>query len=286
MSTLLPPQPLFHYCLFAELGDILSSQSLLLSPPDPSQPDTALDEIRNIITAMYLGLSPDSFTTTQFDQFPLYSYSLMPQKDIASLWLKFKPLEVYSFSIDAAQLAAAIDSSELTLLPCLYDDAAKKDFVINTIIGVSPEEYTSSVQQPEPDSPLDPRHPMFPKKLKLINRNILNYEGLLKDISLQDEQEWRIIASYTWLEILGGVDDINPNPLPLQLISVTQNGNQLNCLEAPLVTGLFTTVSISEIVIGPCPDMAQSKLDCENLLATRLSNSHPIITESAVPYKG
>lgn len=278
--------PLFHYSSLGGLKEILDNQSLWLSPLDESNElNSALTFIQHVITTTYPGVSADLFTMDRINQFPVYSFSLTTQKDLASEWQKFNPGNACSYSFDPAQLTAMVNNASLNFLQCIYDDGEKRDFIINSIVAISPDDYAQSVQQSDPTCTLDPRHMMFVKQIHLISRNILNNVGTLKDASLQQEQEYRIAATYTWSEILGGPADTDPDPLPLEIKSAVSDGVSFNYLEAPLITGSFTAVGISEVVIGPGADMNQSKLDCENVL-TEQGNPNVIIDESTVPYGG
>ncbi|HEY4324145.1 MAG TPA: hypothetical protein VGN20_09165 [Mucilaginibacter sp.] len=284
MPDTLPPTPLFHYSSLAGLKEILDNQSLWLTSLDQQTDlNTALLFIKSVITTNYPGVSLDLFTMDRINQLPVYSFSLTTKKDLPSQWQKYNPQNAYSYSFDSGQLSALANNTGLALLKCIYDDREKADFTTNSIVKISPDDYAQSVQQDDPTCPLDPRHPMFIKQIKLINRNILNSIGTLKDAALQQEQEYRIAATYTWSEILGGPGDTDPEPLPLEVKSAVSNGVSFNYLEAPLITGVFTAVNISEVVIGPSADINQSKLDCENVLAEQC-NPNVVISESSVPF--
>jgi hypothetical protein len=284
MSTLFPSQPLFHYCSLAEFQAILDSQSLWLTPDDQqNELDMALGTIKAVIATGYPGLSTEGFNLDSASSLPVYAYLLSSQKDLGGLWQPYYPAGGFTISINTAQLSVMMDTCNLILYQCLYDEAEKTNFIIQNIVETSPGEYADSIGLSEPSSVLDPRSEMFVEKIKLINRNILNYAGVLKDTSRKGEQEWRIMIKYVWSNILAGPSDEPPDPLLLDVQSMQVNNVSVNYLSAPLVNAKFTAAGIEEVVIGPNPDMAQAKSDCETLFAN-LNLINVVITESGLPY--
>jgi hypothetical protein len=271
MANTFPQTPLFHYAFLAEFQQILTTKSLWFTPVDnPADLDNALAFIKQVIAAEYPGISPDLFNLDMSSSYPVYSFSLSAQKDIQSEWPKYYPDGGFSIAIDQDQLSGIMLSYEgFSLYPCLYNDGDKKNFVMNTIIN----------------SPygLDKDQPMFARKIKLINRNILNLAGLLKDESFADEQEWRITASYVWPDMVGGLEDLPPDPLPLDVKTGVQNKLTVNYLDAPVVADP-DKVMVKEVVIGPNPDMTQAKLTCQTVIAESEDPANVVITESPLPY--
>ena len=268
MPATFPTTPLFHYSSMPDLKALLASQSLTLAPLDTTtELNAALSFIQGAIVSAYPQLSADYFNLDNIGSYPVFSYSLTGQKDSAALWQNFSPDGGFSFTSSAAQLSAAMDANGLMLVPCLYDDAAKTDFVINNIVAAST------------DGEPDPQGPMFQKRMALINRNILNYISILKDASRSGEQEWRIIAYYSWANLLMGPTD-PPDPLSLPVL----NSSTGPYVAAPLVSGSYSTVGIEQIVIGPHADMPRAMADCQALIAS-YSLPYVVITESGVPYQ-
>jgi len=284
MTNAFPQATLYHYASLTEFQQILGAKSVWLTPVDAqAELDAALGFIRQVITTAYPGLDAGDFNLGKIGAFPEYSLSLTSQKDLQSEWAKYYPNGGFAIAIDQAQLSATMDTCNLSLSKCFYDDGEKKDFVINTIIEINPGDYTNSIAQSAPTCPLDPRQQMFERQLRLINRNILNYAGLLKDASRADEQEWRILAPYNWQGIFIGPTDIDPDPLLLDRKPVGESNLSLTHLEAPLATGA-DKVTITEVVIGPNPDMPQAKLTCQSLVSESSSPGSVTITESVIPY--
>jgi len=267
MPAPFPTTPLFHYSSMPDLKALLASQSLTLAPLDTStELNAALSFIQSAIINAYPQLSADYFNLNNISSYPVFSYSLTGQKDSAALWQNFSPDGGFAYSINMTQLSDAMSANGLLLAQCLYDDAVKTDFIINTIVASTPDE-------------LDLQSPMFPRRIKLINRNILNYISILKDASRSGEQEWRIIAYYSWANILMGPTD-PPDPLSLTVL----NNSSGPYVAAPLVSGSYTTTGIEQIVIGPHADMAQAMADCQALIAS-YNLPYVVITESSVPYQ-
>jgi hypothetical protein len=285
MANTFPQAPLFHYTSLAEFQQVLESKSIWLTANDSqTELNDTLSFIQQAIVTAFPGLSEGFFNIDAVASYPVYSFLLSSQSDLASEWQKYYPDGGFSIAIEQGQLSATMGACNLSLYQCIYDDSEKTDFVINTIVGISTSDYADSIAQAAPTCVLDPRQEMFAKEIKLINRNILNYAGLLKDGSLSEEQEWRIIASYSWSNILGGPADIPPDPLSLEIKSAVENDITITYLEAPLVPDPSTEVNISEVVIGPHPDMAQAKATCQSLLNESENPGSVVIIESAIPY--
>ena len=275
MANEFPPASLFYYADLAGFQEILEKKAIRLSPLDPQATlYAALSFIKQLITTEYPGLSADLFNIDAVSSSPEYSFSLTTQKDLASQWQKYYPDGGYAIAIDQDQLSATIDAYNLGLFKCLYDEGEKKDFVTKTIVAISPKDYTDSIGATDPTCVLDKRSPMFAKEIDVLNLNILNYAGLLKDPALEQEQEWRILVSY-----------VSPGPLTPEAKAPGENNSAAPWLQALLLTDPDTKVSIKEVVIGPNPDMAQAKLACQALLIESAHAGSVVITESSVPYQ-
>ncbi len=260
MPASFPATPLFHYSSLADLTALLDTQSLTLTPLDqPDELNAVLSFIQNVIVTAYPALNANLFNIAPY---PVFSFSLTAQVDSANLWQNFYPAGGFAISIDPTQLSTVMDADQLELKQCLYDDTEKTNFIISTIVDCSRD---------IPDSD----NAMFAKRIREINRGILNYAGILKDASRSGEQEWRIIARYNWTNILMGPTD-PPDALPLPIVN--------NSVAAPLISPPYTNVNVQQIVIGPHADMAQAKADCDQLVSTYGLTS-AVITESAVPYQ-
>jgi hypothetical protein len=279
MANSFPPVNLFHYAPLRDFVGIVATQSLWLSPIDSQQEiDGALKLIKAVVTKEYPGLNSDLFNTDS--SYPVFSFPLTSQKNLNGLWKRYCPDGGYAIAIDNKQLMAMMATNNLLLSKCLYEEAEIRDFVINSIVQVNPGDYIESIGQADPSCVLDPRHLMFPREIKLINRNILNYVGILKDQSQKDNQEWRIMTYYTWSGIFMGPTDVPPEPLSLPIQSREINHVIVPYVTPSLVSTTFPKVHVEEVVIGPAADMTVAALACQFVLNQCQDGKNAIVSNS------
>jgi hypothetical protein len=281
MSNSFPPVKLFHYAPILDFIAIAESHSLWLSPIDSQKEiNEALKLIKSVVTKEYTSLNPDLFNADMLRSYPVFSFALTGQKNLGSLWKHYCPDGGYSIAIDNEQLTAMMETNNLMLSKCLYDEAEIRNFVINSIVEINPGDYIESIGQANPTCVLDPRHLMFPKEIKLINRNILNYAGILKDQSQRDNQEWRVTTYYTWSGIFMGPTDVPPEPLSLPIQSREINHVIVPYVAPSLVSSTFTKVHVEEVVIGPAADMTVAALACQFVLNQCQDGKNAIVSNS------
>ena len=266
-----PPYPLFHYTTSEGFLSLSEAKSLLFShinfQNDSNEFYYGLNLIKDVLSTEYKNIPLDVFHLDTNLIYNIYLYQLTAEKDSNALWNEYCPNGGYSYSIDNDQLQNAMTKYYLQLQECIYDPQMQKNFIKSTIIEHPPIGPNS----------LDPHDERFPKHIKLINRNILNYAAVLKDPSFAEKKEWRIIPKNEYPGIFIGQGDIPPHPRDLSVKFREYKNRIYPYWQVPLTSEAFNKIALKEVVISPTQNKELSYYATELLVndsAVHISNSN------------
>ncbi|MBO2007881.1 DUF2971 domain-containing protein [Siccationidurans soli] len=211
-----------------------------------------------------------------FDYFQdIYSFSLSESPDLLSQWRGYCPNGGYSFSFDDWHLDQMVAKYKLIFEPCVYEEEAQREFILNRIIGLRPEQVHADYQLGNAAK--------YTKKAisdKIISSFFLL--GLIKHPTFGEEREWRMIAHQSrlgnikeYLQFRSGHNIIIP---------------YLN-LEIPIYPGLhpdnnpnIRELHVNEVIVGPSAQQTLAFNAFRMMLYPKLG-MYPKIHKSQIPYR-
>jgi len=284
----LPKEALFHYTDAGGLLGMIKSKSIWLShinyQNDSKEFYHAVELINDLLKREYRGLDLWLSNADFNIEETVYTFSLSKKKDLLSQWRGYCPNGGYSISFNKDQIETMMQTYNLSVYKCLYDMDSKIELIKQEILGVTPEEYASSLEQNDDNfdsmCKIDARWlARVPRQLKLLKRQINKYAPIMKHESFSEEEEFRLVTDRTYSRLVGGPRDEGLDPLPFPIEFRERNNKIVPYVAAVMAEG--NPILIDEIVIGPNPDPELSKSACELLL----KGTKAWISNSNIPYK-
>lgn len=275
---------LFHYTDAGGLLGMVQFKKLWLTSihyqNDSEEYYYAFNLVKDILINEYFSLAVDSLETSEDRMSTVFSFSFSEEKDLLSQWRGYCPNGGFAISFDREELNKIIRREELTVAKCVYDKSEQRDFIINNIIGFTPEQYLEAVRQTRVTDT-----PRMHYICKYLLEDVRRLSPLLKHSSFSGEKEWRIFKKVQTSSEAKLLSDSARNYIPANTIKIRSRKNFLiPYIEVPLDEG-SATVNIKEVVISPTPHKSLALDACKVLLyGDRVTNYNAQVENSTIPY--
>lgn len=238
-----------------------------------------------ILRQKYPGLMSDNYTLLPARISTVFTFSLSQKQDMLSQWRGYCPDGGFCLSFNKEHLNAAIKREDMVVAKCIYNLAEQEEFIINNIIGFTPDEYQESQPDGGGNVSGDARmriHYLFKK----IHTHLDQAAPLLKHPSFSEEEEWRIFKSIDHsTDDLGLARAIRHYP-PHEISQI--KFRQKKSLLIPYIEFKLEEVAapitnhISEVIVSPTPHKNLALESCNALL--KLSECSMNAKNSKIPY--
>lgn len=232
----------------------------------------AFNLLKQIIKDEY----PDLLTEEQLQKIgnnmsATFTFSLTEERDSLSQWRGYCPKGGYAISFDKTQLDNVIARDHLRIARCEYDKDRQREFLINNVIKITPEEYKRI--NDEADLMQSSRPGFGHIVTYLMSYGFTEYMGLLAPIfkhpSFHHEKEWRLIRNYSGAyssrtTLSGLMGDIRYQNLAG--LSVRVSNNRIVPYQKYSLKFQGKIMSFDEVVVGPTAHKALALDACRVLL--------------------
>ena len=201
----------------------------------------------------------------------IFSFSLTEKQDDLSQWRGYAANGGYCFSFDKERLNSIIESEKLSVMKCLYKKEEQREFIINTLIGCTPEEYRDKMN----DSVFC--YSTLPNR---IGMSIPVYIPLFKDVSFKEEKEWRIVKTIRYNPY--GASSFSSEALNRLKFRSGKN-TIVPYYELSTLHEDQKPVGINEVIVGPTP-LTDLAIDACNTLLV-VNGSPNCARKSDIPYR-
>jgi hypothetical protein len=291
-----PPQHLYHYTSIVGLKGILESRSiwatmiyflndlqefkyattileevlserqaklpqnvllpLALSPPGPYTPGSKEEALFRLYRFLIDMLSSDLY-----EKIPICVFSLSEWGDLLSQWRGYCPCGGgYSVGFRSDSLTLSLQPRNLTLVPCVYDQAKQKILIESEVTKLE-RDYLDC-------------HPMkdFNEVMaKISGRFLVDFSRkapTIKHPSFREECEWRIISR-----------PIPPKDLEFHV------GKSILIPHFPIRFEATEPFPIDEIIVGPAPEQSLAVNSLKSYILNKGLSFNSNVKISEIPYR-
>jgi hypothetical protein len=282
-------EPLFHYTDAGGLIGMVQYKKLWLTSihyqNDSQEYYHAFSLVQEVLEKHYPGLLQAWSLLSMNNTSTVFTFSLSTKKDSLSQWRGYCPDGGFAISFNRDQFNQFIKREEISVAKCIYDKDDQEKFIIEHVIGFTPEYYAEKKALEEaPHYQYDPKIMYFNKKLL---DKISSIAPLLKHKGFSDEEEWRLIKVIQTSSESKSLGDSVERYWPENTIKVRARKNKLiPYIELSMKHGDDNPVAISQVVVSPTSHKELASDACRALLYMegRVNNYDVKIENSKIPY--
>jgi hypothetical protein len=272
--TRTPPDILYHYTTQSGLLGIIKSKEIWATHTQYLNDER---EFRHALSVIKLELSKMREEPANHDKLDLLAQmeegiagvesmnvcvcSFSAAGDILSQWRAYGGgASGFSIGFSGAFLRAVSEREQFWLVPCLYEESQQRDLMRRLLEDILEEDAQNRAKGKVTHQPPGGN----------LTAYLVRYAPILKHSSFAEEREWRIIS--------------RPLPCTHERFGYRAGRSMLTPYYRILLSGENLVFQVEEIIVGPTPNLTQSRRAVQGLLAKHKLKGTKV-RNTAVPYR-